>query len=126
MRRDLPQAEILAHPECKEEILDLADFVGSTSDLVAYTEKSLSQDFIICTEIGVIHEMEKRSPGKSFHAPSVGQVCPDMKLNTIGKIIYALETFEPAVEMDESLRKKGMQPLERMMDLAEVNTYAQL
>ena len=126
MKRELPQAEILAHPECKEDILDLADFVGSTSDLVAYTETSSSQDFIICTEIGVIHEMEKRSLGKSFHAPSVGQVCPDMKLNTVEKIIYALETFEPAVEMDESLRTKGLQPLERMLELAEVKTHAQL
>jgi quinolinate synthase len=70
--------------------------------------------------------MEKRSPGKHFHAPSVGQVCPDMKLNTVEKIIYALETFEPAVEMDESLRTKGLQPLERMLELAEVKTHAQL
>jgi quinolinate synthase len=117
-KAELPKAKVASHPECREEILELSDFVGSTSDIIKYVEKTDAEDFLICTETGIFHALEKVGKGKRFHAVSGSQICPDMKLNTLEKLLHALETLDNELHMDESLMKKGLQPLELMLKLA--------
>lgn len=117
-KAELPYAKVASHPECKEEILELSDFVGSTSDIIKYVERTDAEDFLICTETGIFHELEAVGKGKRFHAVTDPQVCPDMKLNTMEKLLHALETLDNEVIMDDSLMKKGLQPLELMLKLA--------
>jgi quinolinate synthase len=119
-----PDAEIIAHPECPENILDYADFIGSTTALINYTKTSNSDKFIILTEPGVIHEMKKYSPYKSFFTvPNLEGCncnnCPYMKLNTIDKIIKCLENLEPQINIDEHLRIKALKPLEKMLEISK-------
>jgi len=119
-----PDAEIIAHPECPENILDYADFIGSTTALINYTKTSNSDKFIILTEPGVIHEMKKYSPYKSFFTvPNLEGCncnnCPYMKLNSIDKIIKCLENLEPQINIDEHLRIKALKPLEKMLEISK-------
>ena len=118
-----PNAKVLAHPECPENIRDYADFVGSTSKIIKYAKEHDDKDYIILTEPGIIHEMKKQAPDKNFiPVPSMEgcacNVCPYMKLNTIPKMISALENMEPEITLDESLREKALQPLERMLEIS--------
>lgn len=117
-KAELPEAKVASHPECREEILELSDFVGSTSDIIKYVENTDAADFLICTETGIFHELERIGKGKRFHAVSESQVCPDMKLNTLEKLLHSLETLDNELHMEESLMKKGLQPLELMLKLA--------
>lgn len=119
-----PDAEIIAHPECPENILDYADFIGSTTALINYTKSSSSDKFIILTEPGVIHEMKKYSPNKVFlTVPNLSGCncnnCPYMKLNTLDKIISCLENLEPQIKIEENLRLKALKPLEKMLEISK-------
>lgn len=119
-----PDAEVIAHPECPENILDYADFIGSTTALINYTKKSDSNRFIILTEPGVIYEMRKHSPSKTFiTVPNIDGCncnnCPYMKLNTIDKIIDCLEKLEPQIIIEEQLRLKALRPLEKMLEISK-------
>lgn len=121
---EYPDAEVLAHPECPQNILDYANFVGSTSKIIKYAIESDNKQFIILTETGIIHEMKKQAPGKEFiPVPSMDgcacNECPHMKLNTIDKMIAALENMQPEIVMDEELRLKALKPLERMLELSK-------
>ena len=118
-----PKAEIIAHPECEEELLDHADFIGSTTALIKRTETSESKDFIVVTEPGVIHQMEKLNPQKNYIplANTEGcacNECPYMRLNTIEKMIQALETLSPEITLDETIMKKATPPLIKMLELS--------
>jgi quinolinate synthase len=119
-----PDAEILAHPECPENIRDYADFIGSTSKIIKYAKQSVMKQFIILTESGIIHEMKKQAPGKEF-IPVASMdgcscnECPYMRLNTIDKMISALETMQPEIIMDEELRKRAYMPIEKMLELSK-------
>jgi quinolinate synthase len=118
-----PQAEILAHPECQDNILQHADLIGSTTKIIKYATESLNDTFIIVTEPGVIHQMEKIAPHKNYiTAPNLDgcacNECPHMRLNTLEKMVSALETLEPQIEMEEELRLKALKPLERMLALS--------
>lgn len=112
-----PGALVLAHPECTQDVLDLADYIGSTLGIINYATASTEQEFIICTEMGVSYELKKKNPGKKFYSVGHRQFCPNMKRITVDKVIHALETLEPEVEMDEELRLKAMIPLKRMHEL---------
>lgn len=117
-------AEVLAHPECPDNILNYADFVGSTTELILHTAKSASKEFIILTETGVIHEMKRLSPDKTFiTVPGMDGCncnnCPYMRLNTLDKIVAALENMEPRIEIEESLRLAALKPLEKMLELSK-------
>ncbi len=119
-----PDAEVIAHPECPENILDYADFIGSTTALINHTKKSDKSEFIILTEPGVIYEMRKYSPNKTFlTVPNIDGCncnnCPYMKLNTIDKIIDCLEKLEPQIMLDEKLRLKALRPLEKMLEISK-------
>jgi len=118
-----PKAEIIAHPECEEELLDHADFIGSTTALIKRTEISEAKDFIVVTEPGVIHQMEKLNPQKNYIplANTEGcacNECPYMRLNTIEKMIQALETLSPEITLDETIMKKATPPLIKMLELS--------
>ena len=118
-----PKAEIIAHPECEEELLDHADFIGSTTALIKRTETSKAKDFIVVTEPGVIHQMEKLNPQKNYIplANTEGcacNECPYMRLNTIEKMIKALETLSPEIILDETIMKKATPPLIKMLELS--------
>ncbi|MEM8898487.1 MAG: quinolinate synthase NadA [Bacteroidota bacterium] len=118
-----PEAEIIAHPECEEHVLELATFIGSTSGLLNYTQTSPTETFIVVTESGILHQMEKNSPNKTFvAAPSEGTCacnnCPHMKLNTLEKIYLCLEYEVPELTMDPVLMEKAKLPIQRMLDIS--------
>jgi quinolinate synthase len=123
LTREHPDAQILAHPECRENILNYADYIGSTTGIIKYAVENPAKEFIIATEPGVIHEMEKRVTGKTFYAvPNIEgcscNQCPYMRLNTIEKMIAALENMQPEITMPEELRLQALKPLERMLELS--------
>ncbi len=114
-----PDAEILAHPECTEEVLELADYIGSTSGIIEYAGTSSAKEFIVCTETGVFYELEKRNPGKSFYAVQTEQICPDMKKITLEQIVHVLETNQNEAAVTGELREHANAPLVRMLELGK-------
>lgn len=118
-KEQYPDAQVLTHPECRQEIVDASDFVGSTSEIIDYATATDISDFIVCTEIGVFHELKKRNPNKNFHAVKVSQICPNMKRITLEDVHSVLSDFKNEVTMDEDLRVKSNAPLERMLELAK-------
>ena len=116
-------AEVIAHPECQEHLLDLADFIGSTSKLLNRTQSSAAQTFIVLTEPGILHQMKQRVPGKTLlDVPGVDgcscNACPYMRLNTLQKLHDCLESLEPAIELEEELRLRALQPIQRMLEMS--------
>lgn len=114
-----PNAEVLAHPECKKDILDIADFIGSTSEIIERSQKSSSNEFIIATEVGILYELKQKSPNKTFHIVTKKQTCPDMKLVTIDSVLRALKENTYQVEVDEKIAINALKPLNRMLELAK-------
>ena len=114
-----PDAEVLSHPECREEVLKESDYIGSTSGIIQYAARSDSREFIVCTETGVRWKLEKDNPEKKFYFTKTEPVCRDMKLNTLDKILHVLKTGENAVEVDAGLQELSKKPLERMLELAK-------
>lgn len=114
-----PEAKILVHPECKAEVAELADYVGSTSGIIQYATDSEAKEFIIGTEMGVLYELQKRNPDKKFYAAGNTQICPNMKKITLDNIIEALTKGEPRVELEEEFGRKAHAPLIRMLELAK-------
>ena len=117
-----PDAEVIAHPECDENILMHADFVGSTSALINYVNKSQSREYIIGTEPGVIHQMQKKNPQKDFFSlPNqegcACNECPHMRLNTLEKIVDTLTHLKNEINLDEDIRKKALKPLNKMLEI---------
>lgn len=120
-KREHPNARVVAHPECRAEVLALADYVGSTSGIIDYVQKSDATDFVVCTETGIFCELQQKAKGKNFHAAMEGQVCSGMKMNTLERLLHALESFETEVKVDERVRKKALLPLGKMLELAAEN-----
>lgn len=114
-----PNAAVLAHPECGEGVLKLADYIGSTSGIISYSSKSEKQDFIIATEIGVRYELEKKNPDKHFYFPKTQPVCQDMKKITLEKVLHVLQTGENRAHVPAALTEAAKQPLKRMLNLAQ-------
>ena len=113
-----PDAQIVAHGECQESILLMADYVGSTSGIINYVTESDCQEFIVCTEEGVGYKLKTQNPDKTFYYPDRLPVCPNMKKNTLEKILHVLKTGENEVHVSDALRKKKKKPLEKMLELA--------
>jgi quinolinate synthase len=116
-------AEIIAHPECEPPVLKMASFIGSTSALLNYATRSDKQEFIVVTEPGIIHQMEKAAPQKTFiAAPPNGNCacneCPFMRLNTLEKLYVSLRDLGPEIHMSEELRSAAQRPIERMLALS--------
>ena len=113
-----PDALVLAHPECTEDVLEEADFIGSTSQIIEFATKSENKEFIIGTEMGVFYELNMKNPEKKFYSVGHRQFCPNMKRIQVESVLHALETLAPEVELEEKLRLKAELPLQRMLELA--------
>jgi quinolinate synthase len=119
-----PTAAIIAHPECEEPVLRHADFIGSTSALLKFTQKDDYSSFIVVTEPGIIHQMQKASPRKEFiPAPPDDNncncnECPYMRLNTLEKVYLALRDRQPEITMDPALQEKALQPILKMLAMS--------
>lgn len=113
-----PNAKFLVHPECTKEVLQEADFIGSTSEIIQFATSDTCTEFIVGTEEGVLYELQKRNPDKQFYMAAEHFVCEDMKLITLEKVLDALERETYPVEISEEQRKKALAPLERMLALA--------
>lgn len=114
-----PQAEVLTHPECPKAILELSDYIGSTSGIIRYAAKSDCKEFIICTENGVRFNLEQENPDKKFYFAKTEPVCAGMKSITLEKVLHVLKTGENEVHMSEELRIASRKPLEKMLELAK-------
>lgn len=118
-----PDAKLIAHPECEEPILRIADFVGSTTQLLLYTQKNEAQEFIVATEAGILHQMQKGAPYKTYiPAPPDNACacndCPHMKRNTLEKVYLCMQYEQPEVLMDEELRVAAKKSLDRMLEIS--------
>jgi quinolinate synthase len=116
-----PDAEVIAHPECEAPVLALADYIGSTKQLLEYTQYSPKQKFIVVTEAGIIHQMQLKSPGKTFvpAPPDNGcacNECPHMRLNTLEKLYQCMRHRSPALDLHPDLRQAAYAPLKRMLE----------
>lgn len=114
-----PQALVLAHPECTEDVLAAADFIGSTSQIIDYATASEHKEFLICTEMGIFYELQLKNPEKKFYSVGHRQFCPNMKRIKLESVLNALEKLEPEVELEEELRRKAELPLKKMLELAK-------
>ena len=120
-----PNAKFIAHPECEEPILRLADYIGSTTGLLKYTQQDYAQEYIVATETGILHQMMKASPHKTFiPAPPNNNCacndCPHMKLNTLEKLYLCMEYELPEITMDEELRIAAKKPIDRMLEISKM------
>ena len=118
-----PEAKVIAHPECEEPVLRVADFIGSTTSLLKYTFENNAREFIVVTETGILHQMQIQSPGKTFiPAPPDNMCacndCPYMKLNTLEKLYLCMEYEEPQIIMDKQLLIASKKPMERMLEIS--------
>jgi quinolinate synthase len=118
-----PGALVIAHPECEEAILSMADYIGSTTALLKYAVASPASEFIVVTEPGILHQMERQAPGKAFiaappEASCACNECPFMKKNTLEKVYLALRDLEPRIEMSAELIERAKLPIERMLALS--------
>jgi quinolinate synthase len=118
-----PNAKLIAHPECEDPILRIADFIGSTTGLLKYTQKDDSKEYIVATETGILHQMQLSSPEKTFiPAPPDNSCacndCPHMKLNTLEKLYLCMEYELPEIQMEKSLLDAARKPIERMLEIS--------
>ena len=119
-----PKAKLIAHPECEDAVLKEADFIGSTTQLLKFAVNDNSNEFIVATETGILHQMQKDAPHKTFiPAPPNNSCacndCPHMKLNTLEKLYLCMEYEQPEILMDESLRTAALKPIQRMLDISK-------
>ncbi|MBK8495782.1 MAG: quinolinate synthase NadA [Chitinophagaceae bacterium] len=118
-----PHAKVIAHPECEEAVLNVADFIGSTTGLLNFTKKDTATAYIVATETGILHQMQKANPGKTFiPAPPNNSCacndCPHMKLNTLEKLYLCLKYEMPEIIMDEDLRLAAKKPIDEMLKIS--------
>ena len=123
LKLEHPDAEVIAHPECEENLLDLADFIGSTSKLLNHAESSNANTFIVLTEPGILHQMQQRVPDKTLiDVPGLDgcscNACPYMRLNTLEKLRDCLDSLSPEITMDEELRSQAEAPIRRMLAMS--------
>lgn len=118
-RQQYPEAKVLVHPECREEVWQEADYVGSTAGIIKYAESSPDKEFIIGTECGILHELQKRSPDKKFYMASDDMLCPNMKKSSLQKVRDALKSLSPRITVPDEVRLKAIWALERMLTVSK-------
>lgn len=123
LKQSHPQALLIAHPECEEVILEMADFVGSTSALLRYVQESSEREFIVATEAGILHQMERVCPEKVFIAAPPNNncacnECPHMKLNTLEKLYLCMKNRSPEITLDEHIREQALAPIQKMLEMS--------
>lgn len=114
-----PNAKFLVHPECTKELLDEADYIGSTSGIIEFAQKDTAEEYIIGTEIGVMYELKKSNPNKKFYTLTDRQICMDMKFVTLKKVLEVMEKETNQMVVSETMREKALIPLNRMLELAK-------
>lgn len=110
-----PGAKVVVHPECTEDVIDIADHVASTTGILNYCRDTDAEEFIVGTEIGIGHRLQKENPAKTFHMLTALADCPNMKLNTIEKMVWALEDMQPQVTVAEDIASRARGAIERML-----------
>lgn len=123
LRMEYPDAKMIAHPECEKHILENADFIGSTSGLLKYTRENPASTFIVATESGIIHQMQKASPDKKFIPAPPNNACacndcPHMKLNTLEKLYNCMKYELPEIDLDQNVIQRARKPIERMLEIS--------
>jgi quinolinate synthase len=123
LQTEHPEAELIAHPECEAAVLRHADYIGSTTALLKYAQTSPKATFIVATEPGIIHQMQKRAPNKSFiPAPAINNCacneCPYMRLNTLEKLYLAMKNRTPEVMLTPELQQAALRPMQRMLEMS--------
>ncbi|MFB6455992.1 quinolinate synthase NadA [Chitinophaga sp. Hz27] len=118
-----PKAKILAHPECEPAVLAVADYIGSTTGILKFAKKDDAKEYIVVTETGILHQMQKDNPEKSFIPAPPNNACacndcPHMKLNTLEKLYLCMEYEQPEINMDETLRIAAKKPIDRMLEIS--------
>ncbi|MCI2426688.1 quinolinate synthase NadA [Candidatus Acetothermia bacterium] len=116
LRKEYPQAKVAVHPECRPDVIALADEVMSTSGICRYARRDDVQELIVGTEIGIIHRLQKENPGKRFIPISEQAVCPNMKLITLEKILWSLEEMAPEVKVPKEIRLRAKAAVDRMLE----------
>jgi quinolinate synthase len=124
LKAEHPGAKLIAHPECKAVILQMSDFVGSTTALLNFTQRNAAKEFIVATETGILHQMQKSSPGKKFYVVPTDETCscndcPYMKLNTLPKLLNCLKNESPEILLSVELMDKARKPILRMLELSK-------
>ena len=125
LKAEYPEAEVLAHPECKKELLDLADFIGSTAALLSYSGKSDKTQFIVATESGILHQMKKDYPNKQFISvpPETGNCacneCNYMRMNTMEKLYNCLKNESPEIIVEKEVAEKAVKPIIKMLEMSK-------
>jgi quinolinate synthase len=119
-----PRAKVIAHPECEEAVLQYADFIGSTTQLLKFAVNDDAQEFIVATETGILHQMQKEAPYKTFIPAPPDNLCacndcPHMKLNTLEKLYLCLKYEQPEIMMEEGLRQAALKPILRMLEISK-------
>jgi quinolinate synthase len=117
LKAQYPHAPIVVHPECRPEVVELGDFVGSTTGILKFCRETDYTDYIVATEEGVRYMLEKESPNKRFHFASRFMVCPNMKVHNVKKMVRALETMQPRIEVDPEIAEKARRALDRMLEI---------
>ena len=112
-----PGAVLAAHPECRPALLAKADFVGSTAGIVRFCRENQAREFIIASELGILHSLRKENPGKLFHPLTEIADCPNMKLGSLEKMVWALEDLKPVVSVPEEIARKALAPIARMLEI---------
>ncbi|MDI6888432.1 MAG: quinolinate synthase NadA [Methanocellales archaeon] len=112
-----PEAEILVHPECRQEVIEIADKAFSTDGMIRYAKRSKAKEFIIGTETGILYRLRRENPDKRFYPASDRAICPSMKVNTLDKIVNALENMEHKITIPEDIRVRAKQALDRMLEV---------
>ena len=115
LKQEHPEAKIVAHPECRLDVQKIADRICSTSQMITYARETDARQFIICTELGMLHRLRKENPDKEFIPGSPNAICPNMKLTTQEKMLWALEKNEFRIDIDEETRQQALGSIERML-----------
>ncbi len=111
------QALLLVHPECRPEVCNLADYIGSTRGIIEFASNNPAKEYIIGTELGIFHPLKKNNPDKDFFPASEKMICKDMKLITLEKVLCSLQNLEPQITLPENVRKKSLKALNRMIKI---------
>jgi quinolinate synthase len=116
-KKEYPQAKVVAHPECRPDVVALADEALSTSGMIRYAARPEVKELIVATEVEILHRLNKENPGKKFIPATTKAVCPNMKKTTLEKILEALETMQPEVKVPEAIRVKAFACVQRMLEI---------
>ena len=119
LKNKYPSALVLAHPECTKQVVEIADYLGSTAEIIDYATKSNATEFIICTEVGVEYKLKQNNPTKKFYFVEPTPICHDMKKITLEKILHVLKTNENQIELDSQIIEQAIKPLNKMLELAK-------